>query len=156
MAKLEFTSNASPTIGVELELGIVHGDTFQLESGCSRMIERLPVEVANEVKHELMQCCVEVISGVCHTVEDARGDLSAKLKQVEQAADAEGLKLWWGATHPFGLWEDQHVTDTPRYHSLMQLLQELARRMITFGLHVHVGVDTGDKAVMIFKAGGAP
>jgi carboxylate-amine ligase len=25
----------------------------------------------------------------------------------------------------------------------------LARRMITFGLHVHVGVDTGDKAIMI-------
>ena len=94
MAKLEFTPNASPTIGVELELGIVHGETFQLESGCSRMIERLPVEVANEVKHELMQCCVEVISGVCHTVGDARGDLSAKLRQVEQAADAEGLKLW--------------------------------------------------------------
>ena len=149
MAKLEFTPNASPTIGVELELGIVHGETFQLESGCSRMIGRLPVDVANEVKHELMQCCVEVISGVCHTVGDARGDLSAKLRQVEQAADAEGLRLWWGATHPFGLWEDQHVTDTPRYHNLMQLLQELARRMITFGLHVHVGVDTGDKAVMI-------
>ena len=149
MAKLEFTPNASPTIGVELELGIVDATTFQLESGCSRMIERLPVEVANAVKHELMQCCVEVISGVCHTVGDARGDLSAKLRQVEQAADAEGLKLWWGATHPFGLWEEQHVTDTPRYHNLMQLLQELARRMITFGLHVHVGVDTGDKAVMI-------
>ena len=32
---------------------------------------------------------------------------------------------------------------------LVQLLQELARRMICFGLHVHVGVDSGDKAVMI-------
>ena len=31
MAKLEFTSNALPTIGVELELGIVHAETFQLE-----------------------------------------------------------------------------------------------------------------------------
>ena len=33
MAKLEFTSNALPTIGVELELGIVHAETFQLEIG---------------------------------------------------------------------------------------------------------------------------
>ena len=31
----------------------------------------------------------------------------------------------------------------------MNLLQELARRLVTFGLHVHVGVDSGDKAVMI-------
>jgi carboxylate-amine ligase len=28
-------------------------------------------------------------------------------------------------------------------------LQILARRMVTFGLHVHVGVDSGDKAVMV-------
>jgi carboxylate-amine ligase len=32
---------------------------------------------------------------------------------------------------------------------LVNLLQEMARRLVTFGLHVHVGVDTGDKAVMI-------
>ncbi len=96
-----------------------------------------------------MQCCVEVISGVCTSVPDARADLAGKLRHVEQAADAEGMRLWWGATHPFGLWEAQQVTDTERYHDLVQLLQELARRMITFGLHVHVGVDTGDKAVMI-------
>ena len=50
MAKLEFTPNASPTIGVELELGIVDGETFQLESGCTRMIDRLPSDVSNEVK----------------------------------------------------------------------------------------------------------
>ena len=58
MAKLEFTPNALPTIGVELELGIVNGETYQLESGCSRMIERLEADVATAVKHELMQCCV--------------------------------------------------------------------------------------------------
>ena len=33
--------------------------------------------------------------------------------------------------------------------SRCDMLQELARRLITFGLHVHVGVDSGDKAVMI-------
>ena len=31
----------------------------------------------------------------------------------------------------------------------MDLLQEMARRLVTFGLHVHVAVDSGDKAVMI-------
>ena len=149
MAKLEFTSNSSPTIGVELELGIVDAETQQLVSGCGNLISRLPSETESEVKHELMQCCIEVISGVCHTVSDSRKDLTRKLKHVENAADAEGMRLWWGATHPFGLWEKQQVTDTQRYQNLVQLLQELARRMITFGLHVHVGVDTGDKAVMI-------
>ncbi len=79
-----------------------------------------------------MQCCVEVISGVCDTVADARADLTAKLRQVEQAADQLGMRLWWGSTHPFGLWEDQQVTENQRYLDLVQLLQELARRMITY------------------------
>lgn len=149
MAKLHFNSNTAHTVGVELELGIVDANTQQLVSGCGDLLGRMPPELGEDVKHELMQCCIEVISGVCESVPDARADLAGKLRLVEQAADAEGLRLWWGATHPFGLWEDQRVTENQRYLALVQLLQELARRMITFGLHVHVGVDSGDKAVMI-------
>jgi carboxylate-amine ligase len=149
MAKLEFNSNSSPSIGVELELGIVDAETQHLVSGSDKLLERLPQELHQEVKHELMLSCIEVISGVCHSVSDAREDLSTKLRLVEQAADAEGMGLWWGATHPFSRWEHQQVTDNERYNSLVQMLQELARRLITFGLHVHVGVDSGDKAVMI-------
>lgn len=149
MAKLEFNSNASPTIGVELELGIVDAESQQLVSGCDQLMARLPSHLHSQIKHELMQSCIEVISGVCNTVADARQDLAPKLRLVEQAADAEGLRLWWGATHPFSRWEQQQVTDTQRYLDLVQMLQELARRLITFGLHVHVGVDSGDKAVMI-------
>lgn len=149
MAKLEFTSNPTHTVGVELELGIVDASSMQMVSGCSDLLQRLPPELDAVVKHELMQCCVEVISGVCDSVSDARADLAGKLRQVEQVADQLGMRLWWGSTHPFGRWEDQQVTDNQRYLDLVQLLQELARRMITNGLHIHVGVDTGDKAVMI-------
>ena len=46
-------------------------------------------------------------------------------------------------------WQDQDVTPDERYHGLIELLQETARRLVTFGLHVHVGVDSGDKAIMI-------
>ena len=58
-------------------------------------------------------------------------------------------ELWWGATHPFSTWQDQRITPDDRYLQLVNLLQEMARRLVTFGLHVHVGVDSGDKAVMI-------
>jgi carboxylate-amine ligase len=57
--------------------------------------------------------------------------------------------LFWAGAHPFSLWRDQKVTPNDRYESLVGLLQEMARRLVTCGLHVHVGVDSGDKAVMI-------
>ena len=100
-------------------------------------------------KPELMQSCLEVNTGVCHTVAEAERDLRDKLAVIEQAAESLDLRLWWGATHPFSCWRDQLVTPDDRYYQLVNLLQEMARRLVTFGLHVHVGVDTGDKAVMI-------
>ena len=45
--------------------------------------------------------------------------------------------------------ESQEVTPLDRYRDLIESLQETARRIITFGLHVHVAVDSGDKAIMI-------
>ncbi|WP_164103967.1 carboxylate-amine ligase [Candidatus Laterigemmans baculatus] len=149
MTKLEFTANARPTVGIEIELGLLDNQTFALASECDSLIAHLETEPLGCVKPELMQSCVELNSDVSQTIADARGDLEAKLRVVQHAADQLGLRLWWGATHPFSHWKDQVVTATPRYQGLVDLLQEMARRLITFGLHVHVGVDSGDKAVMI-------
>ncbi|MEE3372668.1 MAG: YbdK family carboxylate-amine ligase [Planctomycetota bacterium] len=149
MGKLEFHSNDRPTIGIELELGIVDAKTMALTSAIQPLVELLPEDRRIAYKPELMQCCIEVISGVCDTVPDAEADLTEKLVLLEQAADQLELGLWWGATHPFSSCHEQKVTPDPRYENLVELLQEMARRLVTFGLHVHVGVDSGDKAVMI-------
>jgi carboxylate-amine ligase len=148
MEKLHFNQNDRPTIGVELELGLVDNRTMALSSSIHELLEALETS-GTEFKPELMQCCLEINTDVCETVSQAEVDLKAKICQVERVADQLGLQLWWGATHPFSQWRDQHITPNQRYHDLVNLLQEMARRLITFGLHVHVGVDSGDKAVMI-------
>ena len=149
MGTINFQSNDRPTLGIEIELGLVDSNTMALSSSFAKLAERLPQESAALLKPELMQCVVEIITGVCETVDDAATDLSQKIATVEAAADELGLRLWWGATHPFSPWREQQVTPDERYYQLVELLQELARRIVTFGLHVHVGVDSGDKAVMI-------
>jgi len=149
MGTINFTSNDHPTLGIEIELGLVDDRTMALSSSFAALAQRLPNECAEQLKPELMQCVVEVITGVCETVDDAEVDLRQKITTLEAATDALGLRLWWGATHPFSSWREQQVTPNERYYKLVELLQELARRLVTFGLHVHVGVDSGDKAVMI-------
>lgn len=145
----KFNSNLKPTIGVELELGLVDNQTFELRSAINDVMVAMPPEIRDDYKCELMQSVIEVTTGICNTVDDARKDLEVKLARLESAVDGLGLRLWWGGTHPFSKWGDQHVTPNPRYQGLVNLLQELARRLVTFGLHVHIGVDSGDKAVMI-------
>ena len=149
MGTIHFNSNDRPTLGIEIELGLVDNRTMALSSSFADLAEKLPRSDAEQLKPELMQCVVEVITGICETVDDAATDLTQKLSLVEAAADQLDLRLWWGATHPFSPWREQQVTPDQRYHLLVELLQELARRLVTFGLHVHVGVDSGDKAVMI-------
>jgi len=147
--KLEFTHNEAPTLGVELELALVDGRTMALSSSAQQLLERVPPHYVDSIKPELMQCYVEINSSVCRTVAEAEADLRAKVIAVEQIADELDIRLLWSATHPFSTWKDQQVTPNARYLMLVELLQDMARQLITFGLHVHVGVDSGDKAVMI-------
>ena len=154
MGKLAFRSNDRPTIGIELELGIVDAQTMSLTSAIQPLIELLPEKRRIDFKPELMQCCIEVISGVCDTVADAETDLTEKLVLLEQAADQLNLGLWWGATHPFSSCHEQQVTPDPRYQDLVELLQEMARRLVTFGLHVHVGAGCAVHRATTWRASG--
>lgn len=145
----QFVRNDRPTLGVEIELQLVDARTMALESAFADVQARLPESLREKVKPELMQCYLEINTEVCATVAQVGRDLAEKIRAVEQAGSEAGVRLLWAATHPFSAWHEQRITPNPRYEKLVELLQDSARRLVTFGLHVHVGVDSGDKAVMI-------
>jgi len=144
-----FVSNEKPTVGVEIELNLVDSQTMALRSGVAQILSGLPAELEGSVKPELFQCYVEINTKICRDVAEADQDLTRKIQVVGEIARRHGLRLFWSGTHPFSPWFDQEVTPNERYFDLINLLQETARRLVTFGLHVHVGVDSGDKAIMI-------
>jgi len=149
MTVLEFQSNRLPTIGIEIELGLVDAQTMALSNSFPQVVERLPDQSGDHFKPEIIQSVLEINTDVCESVKDAEKELRGRLGVVEAAADALGLTLWWGGLHPFADCRAQQVTPDARYIMLVEQLQVLAHRMVTCGLHVHVGVDSGDKAVMI-------
>ena len=149
MSKLVFHSSDEPTVGIELELALVDAQSMALSSSIEPILERVPESFADQVKPELMQCYVELNTKVCRTIGEAEIDLREKLLWLQQTTDDLGLRLYWTSTHPFSRWADQRVTPNERYQKLVSLLQDMARQLICFGLHVHVGVDSGDKAIMI-------
>ncbi len=149
MSQLLFTRNETPTIGVEIELQLVDADDMTLANRIEDVLAALPDDMRGVIKPELMQSYLEINTGVCNSVSEAGEDLRQKLKIVESAIDPLGLKLFWAGSHPFSSWRDQKITVDDRYHRLVNLMQDVARRLVTFGLHVHVGVETGDKAVNV-------
>ena len=149
MRTLDFNRNDYPTLGVELELQLVEANSFELSSSVDKILREVPEELHSHIKPELMQCYLEINTHICHSVADVGRDLQEKLAIVEEIAEGLGLKLFWGATHPFSSWRNQQITVNDRYHRLVDLMQDIARRLVTFGLHVHVGVNSGDKAILV-------
>jgi carboxylate-amine ligase len=134
---------------VEVELQLVDAETMALTSAIEQVRQLVPEEFKERIKPELMQSYLEINTGICHSVREVGEDLTQTLEALEEITEQLGLKLFWAATHPFSAWRDQEITVNDRYYRLVELMQDVARRLVTFGLHVHIGVDSGDKAVMI-------
>ena len=153
---IEFASSPRSSLGVEWELQLVDKGTRELASSASDILRELgkdhPDGEHPKAKHELFESTVEIITGVCQTVEQASADLAETLAEVTAAAQSRNLTPVCAGTHPFTDWQTQQVSDSPRYRQLIERMQWLARRLQIFGVHVHVGVRSQDKAIPIVNA----
>ncbi len=152
---MQIPFHASPTssLGVEWELQLVDRETRELTSGASEILDALSPDGEHPTaKKELLQSTIEVITGVCTNVPEAMADLQSTLDQVVPLAADRGLGLMCSGTHPVTSWQTQQISDHPRYAKLVDDMQWLARRMQIFGVHVHVGVRSPDKAIAMVNA----
>jgi carboxylate-amine ligase len=148
---LSFRENPNPTIGVEVEMQLINPFTLQLTPGIEDLKRRTPDELEESVKPELMQSYVEVNTGICTDTTDVRHDLGAKMETLCQSASEAGLMVAWAGTHPISRWDTQEVTDSDRYRRIIDQLQYVARRLVTFGVHVHVGMPDGEAAIAVMN-----
>ncbi|MCH8823699.1 MAG: YbdK family carboxylate-amine ligase [Planctomycetes bacterium] len=145
----QFNGNKSHTLGVEIELQIVDSKTLALSNSVQQILDRVPQKWVDKIKTELMQNCCEINTDVCESIKQVEPDLSEKLKWTQLTANEIGLKLVWGGTHPFSSWQEQKYSTGNRYDWLSKAMRDISRRVVVFGLHVHVGVDSGDKAIQL-------
>ncbi len=144
---IPFHGSPAPTIGVEMELQLVDQEGGGLVNVCDAILGEIPAGWGSCFKPELFQSNLEVNTGICATVAEAEQDLVEKLLLLHHLCGHHGVGLVSAGTHPFSLSADQQVTDNPRYRRLIDVLQRPARRMNIFGLHVHIGVGSGEIAL---------
>jgi glutamate---cysteine ligase / carboxylate-amine ligase len=154
--RIDFQSSERSSLGVEVELELVDRATRELRSGASEVLPVLGQGHPNgehpKAKHELLESTVEIITGVCSTVEEAREDLAGTLAVLAPEVESRGMTLMCSGTHPFSDWAKQDISPSPRYAQLIEDMQWMARRLQIFGIHVHVGVRSPAKAVAIVNA----
>jgi glutamate---cysteine ligase / carboxylate-amine ligase len=154
--QIEFNSSERASLGIEVELTLVDPDSGALVSAASEILDEVgrghPDGVHPKAKHELFECCIEVITGICGNPAEARADLGATIAEVRAAAERRGLTLLSSGSHPFSHPHEQHVSPDPRYAALIDEMQWTARRLQIFGIHYHVGVRSAEKSIVIANA----
>ena len=149
---LDFNSSEGVSLGVELEASLVDVKSRALSTAACEILEELGDAAGGErpkIKHELFQCTLELVTGICATAGEARADLEASLDEVRAAARLRGLEIMSAGTHPFSHWQDQAISPQPRYQDLVERIQWPARRLATYGTHFHVGVRGPGRVVAI-------
>src|ERR671914_2987289 len=143
-----FNGSERPTLGVEVEVEVVdQSGALATDTAATKILAELGDSPG--FKHELLECTIEVITDVCGTVQDVREDLSGKLVQLSEVAENLGYRIMCTGTHPFSAWTDQTVSPDPRYHRLIEDCQWTARRLLIFGIHTHVGLQTAEQTIAV-------
>ena len=135
------------TIGVEEEFQIVDPTTGELRSHVSQLMAATSAGLGDQVKPELHQSIVEIGTGICNDVDELRVDIKRTRGELVRAAERVGLEVAAAGTHPFSNWIDQVISPGERYKNIVEELQQLARSLLIFGMHVHVAVP--DRTTMI-------
>lgn len=139
------------TLGIEEEFQLVDATTGSLRSGILPLLDLTQKMLGEQVKPEFLQCTAETITGVCSSIAAGRAEALYLRSTVARLAASLGMRLISAGTHPTDDWQGQPRSESPRYDELDEQLQDVARSILIFGLHIHVGIENRDHLIEIMN-----
>jgi carboxylate-amine ligase len=152
---ISFAKSQRSTVGIEWELELVDTATGELAGVADEVLASLRGSDGGDhpnITGELMLNTVELVSSVHERVGDAVAQMLTLADEVHRAAQPLGADVMCSGSHPFSQWYDQRITDKERYHRLIERTQWWGRNMMIWGIHVHVGLESVEKAIPIMRA----
>lgn len=133
-------------MGIEEELFVVDAATLDPVPVPAEMLD------GTRFKAELFAAVVELNTGVCASVADARDELAELRREAKRRAAQAGLALAAAGTWPPTVPETQPITQDDGYLRFVEYAGPSARRQFCSGLHVHVGVASPEACMRILEA----
>jgi carboxylate-amine ligase len=128
------------TLGVEEEFQIIDPETWELRSHVSQLLASSAPALGDQIKRELHQSIVEVGTKICADVHELEREVCRIRRDLADSAERVGLRIAAAGTHPFSRWIDQVISPGERYENIVEEMQQLARSLLIFGLHIHVAI----------------
>lgn len=135
------------TLGIEEEYQIIDPESRELKSYVQEFLDSGRMILKDQIKPEFLQSQIEVGSEICDNVSQAREEVIRLRREVIKLAQKNGMHVAAAGTHPFTSWTTQERTAGERYTKHEENMADIARQMLVFGMHVHIGI--ADPDVMI-------
>ncbi len=140
------------SLGVEEEYMVIDPVTRELKSHLEfELLSRGKAVLEEHVKPEMHGSMLEIGTPVCQDVNDLYDQLRRIRSVVRYLTAQNGLKFGASSTHPFSHWDKQEIYPDERYKLMVEDMQLLARALVIFGMHVHVGIENRETQIQIMN-----
>jgi glutamate---cysteine ligase / carboxylate-amine ligase len=139
------------TIGIEEEFQMVDGQTGQLSPSIETILEKGHAIFGEQIKPEMLRSTIELISDILPDIPTARKEMHMLRATLARLVEEEELALVSAGTHPTALWQNEQRSPYERYAQLEEEFQDVARSILIFGLHVHIGIESQAMAVELMN-----
>lgn len=147
---MEFAKSAALTFGLELEFQIVNQATGLLSPSSLDIWKELSDrEDVARFSLEATLSTMEINSSV-HTTADAMSEeIGVLTEHIRAVAKTLGLDIRGGGTQMTQFWNERVMAPTDRAKELEKKFGFLPKRFSTYGMHVHIGMTSGNDAVRV-------
>ena len=140
------------TLGIEEEYMVLDPTTLNLRSHVSlELLSKGRLLLHEHIKPEMHGSMLEIGTGICKNVKEARFEVTKIRSIVAHLARQNGLLIGAASTHPYSRWEDQEIYPDDRYQVLIEDMQLLARSLLIFGMHIHIGIENREVQIQLMN-----
>lgn len=140
------------TLGIEEEYMVLDPQTLELKSHVNlELLSKGRVLLHEHIKPEMHGSMLEIGTGICKNVKEARFEVTKIRSIVAHLARQNGLLIGAASSHPFSHWEDQEIFPDERYKVLIEDMQLLARSLLIFGMHIHIGIENREVQIQLMN-----
>lgn len=143
--------NFAFTIGIEEEYQVIDPQTRELRSYITQILDEGKQILREQIKPELHQSIIEVGTEPCRTISDARREVVHLRGTIAGLAAKQGLRIAAAGSHPISSWLQQEITPFERYKGVIEEMQDVARQLLIFGMHCHVGMPNREVAIELMN-----
>ncbi len=140
------------TLGIEEEYMVLDPETYNLRSHVNlELISKGRVLLHEHIKPEMHGSMLEIGTGICKNTKEAMFEVTKIRSIVNHLAKQNGLLIGASSTHPFAHWEEQDIYPDDRYMILIEDMQLLARSLLIFGMHIHIGIENREIQIQLMN-----